>query len=69
MPQTDNNNSHFSFKYRADCIDCQRYVSPQKRSTQQRAEEDALAHTAIAEYKDHDVKIEVTQTFHIAWNK
>lgn len=68
MPKTDNK-SNFSFKYRADCIDCQKYVSKRKRATQQEAEEDALVHNAIPGNNDHDVKIEVTQTFHIAWNK
>ncbi len=64
MPQLTNSNDHFKFSYRADCTNCAKYVGP-KRKTKPEAEADVQAHKIIPKYKDHVVKIEVTQSFHI----
>jgi len=64
MPQNNNNHDHFNFSYRADCTTCETYVGP-KRTSKQSAEADAQQHKAILTNKEHDVKIEVTQTYHI----
>ena len=64
MRQTINLHEHFNFSYRADCTTCTKYVGP-KRKTKQEADKDAQVHKSNPANTDHDVKIEVTQSFHI----
>lgn len=64
MAKSTNSHDHFNFSYRADCMDCEKYVGP-KRKTKQEADTDALTHKSISSNKEHEVKIEVTQSFHI----
>ena len=64
MAAKKNTQGHFSFVYRADCLTCEKYVGP-KRDTKQEAEADAKTHKSSALNKDHEVKIEVTQKYHI----
>lgn len=63
MPQNINHD-HFSFKYRADCTTCEKYVGP-KRNSKQEASADAQAHKSEPDKDEHIVKIEVTQSYHI----
>jgi len=55
--------NHFNFLYRADCTDCKKYVGP-KRKSKSEAEQDSLDHKKEPGNKDHDVKIEETQSSH-----
>jgi hypothetical protein len=66
MRQSNITHGHyFTMTYRADCIiDCEKYVGPTRKSIQE-AEADAQKHKSVPAYKDHVVKIEVTQSFHI----
>jgi len=64
MSKKNINHDHFEFIYRAVCNDCEDYVGS-KRKSKEEAEVDKKAHLSIPKNKDHDVKIEVTQRFHI----
>jgi hypothetical protein len=64
MPLETIVDDHFKFSYRADCIDCEKYVGP-KRKSKPDAEADMQSHKNQPEYKDHEVKIEVTQRYYI----
>lgn len=64
MPKIQTNNDHFKFIYRADCINCQKYVG-EKRESKTEAEIDRQNHKSFPGNKDHEVKIEVTQSYHI----
>lgn len=64
MAKKDNTHNSFNFSYRADCTTCEKYVGSKRKSKEQ-ADTDAEAHKAIPKNKEHDVKIEVTQSFYI----
>jgi hypothetical protein len=61
---TDILHDHFSFSYRADCRTCKQYVGPDRESKEE-TDSDARAHKKVIGNEDHDVKVKVTQSFHI----
>jgi hypothetical protein len=64
MSEKISDHPHFKFSYRAYCLDCEGYVGRQ-RDFQSEAETDRTSHKSDPMNKDHEVKIEVTQKFHI----
>ncbi|KMQ60147.1 hypothetical protein ACM46_18100 [Chryseobacterium angstadtii] len=49
--------------YRADCIDCDRYVGG--KTTKEQADIDKANHKSLPGFADHEVKIEITQRSYI----
>ena len=64
MSKSKTYHANFAFTYRADCTTCENYVGL-KRSSESKAIADANIHKGIPGNEDHDVKIEVTQSYHI----
>lgn len=59
MAKTTKNKRKDTVLYRADCLDCRKYVG--KKTTREQAEIDRNNHKREPDNENHEVEIEITQ--------